>query len=124
MVGDLPVRACSQEVTYRDTVTLGAGIGPISSTGNIGDWYVFSLPRQFLQIRQTIGAVPGSLLVEWAIRDSGVVGVPEWLPLLTIPIVAVGTQVNTNLTTGAVWMRFTVTGLAADVYELAHTAFL
>ncbi len=124
MLGDLPVKASSQVVTYRDTVTLVGGPGvPISSTGNVGPWYVWMLPRQFVWIRQTNGTL-GSLAIEWAIRDSAVAGTPEWLPLATIPIAVIGTAIGTNFTTGAVWLRFTITGVLGDVYELAGTAFV
>lgn len=123
MIGDAPVKVSTQELTYRDTVTL-AGAGPIIQS--VGDaWYVYMLPRQFLWFNQTSGAIPASVLVEWAIRDSATPGTPEWLRLASIACITGGTTpVLTNLTTGAVWLRFTVEGRAGDVVELACTAFL
>lgn len=122
-IGDFPVQVSSQEGSYRERITLSGGIGPVSSVGD--PWFVSMLPRQFLSINQTVGGLACSVLVEWAIRDSATAGTPEWLPLQTIATVPGGaTPVNTLLTSGAVWLRFTVTGVTGDVVEFACTSFV
>ncbi len=122
MVGDQPVKISSQEVSFRQTVTT-SGVGVVSTV--LDPWYVYMLPRQMLWFNQTVGAVAGSVLVEFAIRDSATAGTPEWLRWGIINLVVGGlTPVITNITTGAVWIRFTVQARDLDVVELACTAFV
>ena len=122
MLGDTPAAVSSQLTTLRATLVVG---GVATSEA----WYVYSLPRQFVNVLQTAGVAPASVRVDWAIRDSSTPGVPEWLHLQTFALV-VGTPVNVLLGdtdcggTGAVWLRFTITGAALDACELAAAAFV
>lgn len=123
-MGGFPVEVSSQNTTFRETIVVAGGLGIISVIAG-EPWYVLTLPRQFFWFNQTAGAVAGSVLVEWAIRDSATAGVPEWLQLANIPLIVGGlTPVLTNVTTGAVWLRFTVQARNGDTVELACSSFV
>lgn len=116
---DQPVRISSQLSTLRSSLIVG-GIA-VSET-----LYCEGLPRVFINARQTVGGVAATLTVEWAIRASAVSSVPEWLTLQAIllnPLPA-NTPLNVLLELGAIWMRFTLTGAAADRCELGVSAFV
>ncbi len=127
MLGDTPDRASSAVVTYRERLT-------VTGATKVGTpWFVQGLPRQFLWANQTDAGGAGTLTVHWAIRDSAVSGVPEWLLLQTITLVPGGaTPVLTLLGpavgqgTGAVWLRFTANvGFGGGtVVDLAASAFV
>ena len=51
MLGDTPVKASSQVVTHRETLTTLQAVGPQTAVGT--PWYVLSCPRQFLWANQT-----------------------------------------------------------------------
>lgn len=124
--GDQPVAVSSQRTTYRRTPVVG---GTGSSAPVTDAWNVDGLPRQFVNALQTVGGAAATLKVEWAIRDSTTPTVPEWLWLQSITLVP-GVPVNTLLGvatsggTGAVWLRFTLSGAAGDTCELAASAFV
>lgn len=118
MQGDCPVKVSTQEVSLRETLTVGGTA--ISDT-----WSVIGLPRQMVWANQTSAAPAMSLTIEFAIRDSAVAGVPEWLLWAIVALVPGGaTPVITQIVTGAVWLRFTVSGAPGQVAELACTAFV
>lgn len=116
---DVPVAISSQQHTLRRTLVVG-GVAQTEA------WYLQGLPRIFVNAQQTVGAVAASVVVEWAIRDSSTPTVPEWLPLQTITLLPLpgNLPVNTLLTIGPVWLRFTLTGAAGDTAELACSAFV
>lgn len=116
---DQPVRISSQSSTLRSSLVVGGTA--VSET-----LYCEGLPRVFLNARQTVGGAAGTLAVEWAIRASQTTTIPEWLLLQTILLnpLPVNTPVSVLFTVGAIWMRFTLTGAAADRCELGASAFV
>lgn len=117
---DPRVSASSQIVTFHESALIPAAIPTYTTVA----WYVFGLPRQFLSFNQTDAGAAASVLVEWAIRDISA-GVQDWQPLQTVVTVPGGaTPVNTLLTTGACWLRFTFTGVAGQTCELYCSAFV
>lgn len=126
MLGDTTVKASSAIVTYRENLATGQALTKVGTP-----WYVLGLPRQFVWANQTDAGAAATLRVHWAIRDSATPATPEWLLLQNITLVPGGaTPVLTMLGptniggTGAVWLRFTLVGAAAQTVEIAASAFV
>ncbi|MDP2310919.1 MAG: hypothetical protein Q8P18_33175 [Pseudomonadota bacterium] len=80
----------------------------------------------FLWLNQTNGLAAVNVRVDFAIRESASPGTPEWLVHTpTITLTPGGAAPNIAIIqAGAVWIRVVATGLAADVVEVAASAFV